>query len=95
VTDVPRCGSPVIVADVDSGPCARSRNHPGRCALFPWSDELDHDDALRVRLVEASERQAVELQRIADALQDDSGVTVGLRLTEILQALDFMNEPDE
>ncbi|MFI4978417.1 MAG: hypothetical protein ACHQC8_07085 [Solirubrobacterales bacterium] len=50
-------------------PCARWKGHPGRHeADMGRADELDHDDAMRVRLVEAAERQAAALEEIADTL---------------------------
>jgi len=67
----------------DVGTCARWKDHPGQHEPdVARADQADHDDAMRVRLVEASEHHTEALDRIADAIDD------GVRL--IVERLDAL-----
>lgn len=50
--------------------CERWADHPGPHAIGEHAAILDYDDALRMRLVLATERQAKALEAIAAILDD-------------------------
>lgn len=75
------CGAALPTADV----CMRWKDHPGQHeADIGRADQADHDDAMRVRLVEASERQAAALEEIAD--------TLGSHIEEIAATLSHLED---
>jgi hypothetical protein len=87
------CGAPVHddAGRAAPSPCARWKDHPGQHEFdIGRADQADHDDAMRMRLVEASERQADALEAMTSAVEH--GVELVLnRLEDVLALL----EPDE
>jgi len=71
-----KCGRDIRVPSSPSGTmstgltCDRWANHPGRCAPDPDAVDLDFEYSMRIRIVEATEKQAAALERIADVLEN-------------------------
>jgi hypothetical protein len=66
-----KCGRNVAVNGEFVGlKCDRWANHPGRCAPDPDAIDLDFEYSMRIRIVEATEKQAAALERIADVLDE-------------------------